>query len=721
MGTYYRFMAFNVISFSFLTGNIIILYALRLGASNGLVGLIAASYQLTFLFTLIGRRLIRRMGAVRLFGTFWAIRYLLMIPVALTALPLFSSRRALGLAFVVCGAFAFNISKGVGLTAMRPVVGELPPPRERGAFLSSIQLIAQVGSILTGLVMAFFLGEDRGVWRYGVLIGIGIAAGLIAATLILRLPEPEEAAAGFSGDFRHGLRRAFEDPPFRRLTAVNAVIVFVLSLVTAFLIVYFRRLYGFADGTVVFFTVAGNVGAALMAVLSRSVLDRLGPKPLLFTLGSLVVLVLIPIVISPSVTGAWRYAFPALVYFFLVMGQMGSLNAADAYFFSITEASKRLDGGIVFGVSSGLAGAFGGLAGGFLLSWLERLFTDPGSAFAVFFGFAALLMAGAVVAIMRLPDAQSLPIPDALGALVSPRDRRAIRLLNRLTRSRTEGEERSAVEALRDSTSRLPADELIRRVGSPSLAVRMEAISALRNTPLDATATAVLIEEVRRHPYTTAHVAAEILGEAGAREAIPVLRQAMASSDYMLRSKSMLALATLADHQSTGEIEVALRDSENPRVTIYAARALELLGSVGSLGLILSRLDERTEPPVRDQLVLSISGLLRLQEWFYPLYVEYLEDAASALRQLHAQVATGPAADPERAHVVSRLTDAPSEFAEAAKTWFERCPLVIDNTDAGGVLVTSLSAPAGSLERFRFLVAATVCAMTAETTPPLEP
>ncbi|MFW5814865.1 MAG: hypothetical protein ACOC6J_11380 [Spirochaetota bacterium] len=34
MADYYRFSIFNVISFSFLAGNIIVLYALRLGAIN---------------------------------------------------------------------------------------------------------------------------------------------------------------------------------------------------------------------------------------------------------------------------------------------------------------------------------------------------------------------------------------------------------------------------------------------------------------------------------------------------------------------------------------------------------------------------------------------------------------------------------------------------------------------------------------------------------------
>lgn len=705
MGTYYRFMVFNVISFSFLAGNIVILYAVRMGAPNGLVGLIAASYQLTFIFTLIGRRLVHRFGAVRLFGYFWALRYLFMIPVIFTVLPVFAGRTPLVLTIVALGALGFNTSKGIGLTAMRPVVGELPRPRERGAFLSNVQMIAQIVGIGAGLTMAFVLGEDEGLWRYSVLIGVGLLSGLVAARFVLKLPEPQEAVRGFSGNFAEGLRSSLRDVTFHRLTLINAVIVFALSLAAAFLIVYFRRVYGFADGTIVFFTVAGNIGAAIMAAISRSVLDRVGPKPLLFVMSLLIVATFVPLIISPNIDGVWRYLFPALIYFFLVMGQMGALNTSDAFFFSITDAKHRIDRGIVFGVSSGLAGTAGGLIGGILLSGLEVALPTLQGAFGVFFGVAALLVFAAAIAVTRLPDAKSLRMQDALGALVSPRDIRAIRLLNRLTRSRTVDEEQAAVEALRESSSRLPAEELIRRVGSPSLAVRMEAIGALRNTPLDKDAVSVLIDEVRRHPYTTAHIAAEILGNAGAVVALPTLREAIRSTDYMLRSKSMVALATLGDTQSIPAIEDELRRTENPRVTVYAVRALELLSSVRSLPSIIDRLTDQTEPPVRDQLVLSIAGLLDIQDRFYPLFVEYLEDPDSAVHQLEEEAG----ADTELRRLVASVHSVEAFVPEAA-TRLRQAAISVDGVDAGAILADALAGkPAAQLDRFRFLCATLMC------------
>ena len=635
MADYYRFSIFNVISFTFLAGNIIILYALRLGAGSVLIGLIGAAYQVTFVFSLIGRRLIERLGSVRLFGYFWLLRYLLMIPVVFTSMPFFQERQGFALVIVTFGAFAFNISKGIGITATKPIVGEIPPKRERGTFLSNHHLIIQLGAIVTGIVMAFLLGQEGPLWRYAILLSIGVVAGFFAAYFILRLPEPEEATESFSADFRDGFRRAFAPGPFRKINTVNALSIFVISMVQAFLVVYFKRVYGYPDGTIVFFTVAGAVGGAGMALISRSFLDRLGSKPLLFTFLAVLLAILVPVSLSPQLTGIWVWFFPALVYFCFVMGHSGLINVADNYFFSVAPPEHRLDLGIVFGLGSGIAGSLGSFLGGVLLGVFERLM--PGQVerqFGFYFGLAALILLVALLRIVRLPDQGAYPIPDAIGMLLSPRDIRATRLLNRLRRSRTVGEEQAAVGALRVSRSRLPVGEIAERISSPSLFVRMEAISSLRDSPLTDRAEELLVSHVRSHHFTTAHLAAEILGAAGAVRAIPALRDACESHDYMTVAKAMVALARLGDRDCIPQMIGFLQNADNPRVVVYAAKALEMLDHTPAVAAVLARLAERCEETIYDELLLSAAGLLGLPEFFYTVYTEYHDTPREAYRSL---------------------------------------------------------------------------------------
>jgi hypothetical protein len=710
MANFYRFSLFNVISFNFLAGNIIVLYALRLGAGNVLIGLIAASYQLTFIFSLIGRGLIGRMGAVKLMGYFWLLRYLLMIPVVLTALPVIREHLGLVLAIVTISVFGFNIAKGIGLTASKPIMGEIPPPRERGAFLANHSLIIHLGAIATSLTMAALLGPRAPVGRYALLLSVGVVAGFGASWFILRLPEPVEAGQGFHSRFADGIRLAFTDRTFRRLNSVNMIAVGVGAMAEAFLVVYLRQLYGYSDQLVVLFVAAGSVGAAIMAVVARSVMDRIGAKPLLFTFTVISVAILVPVAIAPDVGGPWRYLFPALVFFFFSMGRFGILTSADGYFYSITQAEERLDLGIAFGLGSGIAGSLGSFLGGVLLSGLQQAL--PGSAalpFTIYFSIAALAMLAGVIGVTRMADVDSIRIPDALGILVSPRDLRAIRLLNRLRKSRTEDEEQAAVRALAETTSTLTVSELSEKVSSPSLVIRMEAINSLRNTPLTKGVEDFLIEDVRTHTFTTAHLSAELLGAAGVRRAVPVLREAVGSEDYMVSAKAMLALAQLDDRKSIPAIEKALKSPANARVAIYAAKSLETLGSVGSIPVILDALAASREPFVRDECILSCAKLMGFFDRFYPLYMEFLDDPREGRRSLE-DLATGDAR--LQALVRGVLAGNAGEAGatpvhEAVNDYLAVHPVRIGGTDIGATLVRALRETGISrFERFRFFLGA---------------
>ena len=719
MANYYRFSLFNVISFNFLAGNIIVLYALRLGAGNVMVGVIAASYQITFIFSLIGRRIIARLGAVRLMGYFWLIRYLLMIPVVFTALPGLRDQSSLVLAVVGFCVFGFNVSKGIGITAAKPIVGELPPQRERGAFLSNHHLIIHLGAIGTGLVMAFVLGPASPLGRYALLLAVGIVAGFGASYFILRLPEPVEAGHGFTSRFADGLRLAFNDRTFKRLNGVNIIAVGVAAMAEAFLLVYFKDVYGYADQTIVFFVAAGSVGAATMAAFSRSVMDRIGPKPLLFAFAVVTAGVFLPVALAPDVAGNWRYAFPALVFFFFSMGRFGMMTAADSYFYSITQAQDRLNLGIVFGLGSGLAGTLGSFLGGVLLSGLqENLSGRPVLPYTIYFGLASAIMLAGVVLVTRMADVDSIPLPSALGILVSPRDLRAIRLLNRLRRSRTETEEFEAVRALGESRSALTADELATKVSSPSLIIRMEAINSLRNTPLTRAIEDLLINDVKTHTFTTAHLSAEILGAAGVKRAVPALRSAVHEPDYMVSAKAMLALGQLGDERSIPDIEAQLRNAPNARIAIYAVKALETLGSVRSLPVILHGLAGSAQLFVRDEFILSCARLLGIFDWFYPLYLEFLDEPEEGRRSLEDAAAAIPAE--RRALVLAVLAAREPDLSESRGTLDALVSYLRTGVmHARGVHVAPLLAEAISttnlvaFERFRYLVAAVLIALPA--------
>ena len=89
-GLFLLFAVLNVIAFTLLSGNIITLYALRLGAGNLLVGVLSSFMYSAYIFLFVGRRIAPKWGMIRLMGRFWTLRYLLMLPIL--ASPFFAAR-----------------------------------------------------------------------------------------------------------------------------------------------------------------------------------------------------------------------------------------------------------------------------------------------------------------------------------------------------------------------------------------------------------------------------------------------------------------------------------------------------------------------------------------------------------------------------------------------------------------------------------------------------
>ena len=74
------FSASNSFSFALVTGNTITLYALAIGASSTVVGLLGAFMFLSFFAIPLGKFALRKFSLVQTFAYSWTIRTLSLIP-----------------------------------------------------------------------------------------------------------------------------------------------------------------------------------------------------------------------------------------------------------------------------------------------------------------------------------------------------------------------------------------------------------------------------------------------------------------------------------------------------------------------------------------------------------------------------------------------------------------------------------------------------------------
>jgi HEAT repeat protein len=227
--------------------------------------------------------------------------------------------------------------------------------------------------------------------------------------------------------------------------------------------------------------------------------------------------------------------------------------------------------------------------------------------------------------------------------MFSYRELQAISLLDRLNKTRDSHQEELLLGALHDAPSHLATKGLLERARSPRLVTRFESIRALeRLENLSEDAETALMNDIVNNPFTTAYISARILGNHGCVSAIPLLRELVSSTDYMLAGEAMIALANLRDMDFCPQIEEIILHTDNPRLKIMGAESLGIYGLPRSLYALLEMLRVTNPPPyLRDEVVLAMAAILDTQAQFYRLLVCFHSDSnlAAALAMDEAEAA----------------------------------------------------------------------------------
>jgi MFS family permease len=527
------FNVLNTASFQLLSGNIITLYALRLGAGSFLIGALSAFTSLSPVMVLLGRPLVPRMKATTLMGVFWVLRYVLMLPLLFSPPLALTGFHRLSMDLLVIGVLGFNVARGIAVTTFNPILAELAGHKDRGEYISFIQLLVNISAPLVGVAMALLLGETAPLGMYAAFFAVGILSGLYAAYLVFKLPEPREFSTRGSEGVLATTRKAFVSGSFTRFIASLFAVVFVTSMAGPFLIVAMKEVYGASDSQAMILTVIGGLGAIAMALASGLTIDRLGSKPLFFFFMVAATIGLVPLIASPPLPSPFLWwLLAAGVFFLFSLGASGAGNAAQTYFFSIVSSRENLNLGILYQIVAGVSGAAGALAGGAFLEWLQKITSwHPAELYRLFFAFVVALSTATFLLVSSLENIGSCSIRDSIGIIFSPRDMRALSLLRRLGRSQSIREEQSVIDALAQSQSEVSIGQLLGKLASPRFIIRTAALNALRALPVDKRVNRALIAEVRDHPFTTAYIAAEILGEKAVRDSLAAIRGIVQRTD----------------------------------------------------------------------------------------------------------------------------------------------------------------------------------------------
>ncbi len=266
------------------SGVVLVAFALELGASPLLIGLLAAIPFLSQLAQLPAVLLVERLRERRRLAASLAAASRLLI-LSLALLPWFLDGAA-ALRALIGAQVTISLLSAMTACSVNSWFHQLLAGRELGAIYAQRLLwstvLASLGALVAGHIVEYWPYGER-VHAYSVTFAAAGIAGFVGLHFLARIPEPRMAPTGPPEPLLRLLRAPLLDANFRRLIVFMASWNFASNLAAPFLAVYLLRQLGYGLATVTAFWAASQIASAFTLYAWGRISDRLSNKAILAT------------------------------------------------------------------------------------------------------------------------------------------------------------------------------------------------------------------------------------------------------------------------------------------------------------------------------------------------------------------------------------------------------------------------------------------------------
>jgi MFS family permease len=263
-------------------GVILVGFAVELGASASIIGLLAAIPFLAQLSQLGAMALVERVRERRKI-TVLAVSASRALILGLALIP-FLPGRSLQLSALVGAQVAIALLGSVAGCALNSWLHQLVPRDSLGALFSKrlfwSTVLSSLGALSAGYLVQQWPGVDK-AQAYSIAFVAAGAAGFVSSHYLTRVPEPMMPAGGAGVSLLELLRTPFLDADFRGVIVFMASWNLASNIAAPFITVYLLRQMGYELGTVTTLWMAGQVATALTLYLWGRLSDRLSNKAIL--------------------------------------------------------------------------------------------------------------------------------------------------------------------------------------------------------------------------------------------------------------------------------------------------------------------------------------------------------------------------------------------------------------------------------------------------------
>jgi MFS family permease len=280
------------------SGVILAAFALHLGASNLMIGILASAPFLTQLLQIPAVLLVEHSRARKRIAVLTSIvGRLMLIVMAATAFTAGTAALLIFLAaqYILCGLSA------VGSCAWNAWIRDLAPENRLGRVFARRTGWTAAISMIGGLTAALVLEQtpDNSSARSLAFAGmflVGCITGLISARIVSLMPEPQMPPPDERIRFGQLLRAPFADPNFARLMAFVASWQFAVNLATPFFTVFIVEQLRFDVSFVMVLSAVSQLANLLALRTWGHLSDRFSNKSVLLVCGPVYILCIVAMI-----------------------------------------------------------------------------------------------------------------------------------------------------------------------------------------------------------------------------------------------------------------------------------------------------------------------------------------------------------------------------------------------------------------------------------------
>jgi len=394
-------------------GAFLIAFAIKLGASNLVIGLLAAIGPLSQLLQLPSIFLVEKIRNRRLITVIAAgLSRLCWLVIALSPF-IFPAKIAIAVLLILL--IAVSVFGAVSGCSWNSWMRDLIPENIMGSFFSRRMRIATGVGIALSIIAAVYLDfwkkqfANQELMGYSILFIVGLAAGLtglffLAKTPEVRMPQGQEKLKIF-----RLLSQPFRDENFRKLIAFMCSWNFAVNLAGPFFMVYMLKRLGLSMSFIIGLSIVSQVFNFLFLKIWGKYTDRFSNKSVLAISGPLFIFSIFAWTFT-TMPEKYVLTIPLLIIIHVVMGlssagvslasgnislKLAPKGQATAYL-----AANTISNSIAAGIAPILGGKFADFFAGRELAWTLK-YTTPTGEFALptlnlqqwdfFFAFAFII------------------------------------------------------------------------------------------------------------------------------------------------------------------------------------------------------------------------------------------------------------------------------------------------------------------------------------------